>query len=172
MLLGFAGQQVFLQTERVRDDAMAPIIRSGMDLVVDNMAYWADDPIRGTIVNVGAPSGHAARHMVGLPGEEVALRGGQLSIDGQPCDGREIHGKACFFAMAEGERPADFGPLVLGPEEYFLLANRADAEDSRSWGPLPRAAIFGIVRFNLAEDNPLLWESLETPVPEPTEAPS
>lgn len=170
LLLGFAGRQVFFQTERMRDEAMQPIIASGLDLFVDNTAYWADEPVRGTIVNVGTPEGAAPRHLVGLPGETLSLERGQLIIDGQACDGSTIHGKPCFFAMAEGETPADFGPIRLGPEDYFVLANRAAAADSRLWGAIPRAAIFGIVRFSINADRS--FDPVQTPAPEPTEAPS
>jgi len=44
-----------------------------------------------------------------------------------------------------GER---VGPVMLGPEEYWVVGDRQDAStDSRAFGPVNRSAILGVVRL-------------------------
>jgi signal peptidase I len=40
-------------------------------------------------------------------------------------------------------------PITIPPGHYFVMGDRSAAsEDSRFWGPIPRAAIFGQVQLS------------------------
>lgn len=81
------------------------------------------------------------QRIVGLPGNRIAVSGGQVIRNGvrqkepyiEPCGG-----------VAECDLPK---PIVVAPGHYFLMGdNRGQANDSRFWGPLPGAWIVGTVR--------------------------
>lgn len=166
LMLGYAGQ-VFIQAIEVDDAAMAPLIEAGSTVIVDNTVFWDLSPGRGVVVSVASPEGPALRYLVGLPGDTVELRAGRLVLDGVVCDGvqRLAGGGSCWFAgqPAEGQAGPDFGPLTLGPDDWFVLAQRFDAPDSRVWGPLRRADIFGAARFSTRDMRD--FDPLRTPAP-------
>ncbi len=176
LMVGYAGQ-VFLQAIEIEDDSMAPLVEPGETVIIDNTVFWADPPGRGLVVSVPRPDGEIAiRRLAAIPGDTVAIEAGRLVLDGVPCDGHSPrpNGRPCWHDGA-GPAPEDFGPLTLGPDEYFVLAHRWDAEDSRRWGVLTRAEIFGVARFRTrdltqvgAYDNVATTEPpLATPEPRP-----
>jgi signal peptidase I len=68
-----------------------------------------------------------------MPGENVRIENGTMSIDGVPLEEPYV---------------ADIGPYsgdwVLGADEYFVMGdNRINSNDSRSWGPLPDENMVG-----------------------------
>ena len=77
-----------------------------------------------------------------MPGETVELRKGKLFINGQEMAESWVHSDANAAV-----KPADdFGPLKLGPAEYFLLSdNRAHSFDSREQGAVMLGFIHGRV---------------------------
>jgi signal peptidase I len=164
LLLGYAGQ-VLVQVERVPDDTMAPLLKPGWTVVVNNMGYWAADPDRGHIVTVSRPGGWAIRRVVALPGESVAVTDGQVYIDGRLRDpGYTPHG-----------RGPDFGPFTVPADHVFLVADDRDAEDSRQWGAASRDDLFGLVVFQVGPDrrfDPVLVTATPTPAPATTTAPT
>ena len=91
-------------------------------------------PRRGDVVIVDdprAPSRRTCKRVVGLPGEQVVLKAGRLSIDGDPLD--EPYVAAPGRDRRSFRVPAD-RLLVLGD-------NRVGSTDSRTYGPVPRATV-------------------------------
>lgn len=80
------------------------------------------------------------KRLVGLPGDTLEIREGQLYINGS--QEREI--------TALGSTARDFGPITLGKNEYFVMGdNRFSSHDSRSGdvGPLSREMILGKAKW-------------------------
>ena len=148
--------QVVLHVDTVQDDAMAPLLRPGMSVLTNNTAFWYEEPYRQAIVTVGRPEGRQLRRIVGLPGETVEIRHNEVLADGKRV--WSLPGEPSF---------ADMAPVVLGPDQYYLLANRPDAADSRTWGPVARENVFGVATFfRMGGDDG--WRALESdPTPEP-----
>ena len=119
----------------IRGFSMLPLLAPGEVVLFDRLAYRLGRPTRGDVVLVRAPAPAAptlAKLLVGLPGEEVAVRRDRLWINGRTLDlGRPIVGSSP-------------GRWQLGPDEYFLLSvNVALGTDSRHTGPVAGPALLG-----------------------------
>ncbi len=88
------------------------------------------------------PSVSFIKRVVGLPGDTVEIRSGQLFVNGQAV--REDY-------LAPRFRDEDsFAPTVVKKGYYFVLGDhRNSSNDSRSWGEVPEKYIYGraIYRF-------------------------
>ena len=116
-------------------------------VIANRLVYRFHAPRRGDIIVFAAPSKVAAacnaagafvKRIVGLPGEQVSMRGGRVYIDGTPL--REPY-------LAPGYRGQQSGEWARSPRDgYFVLGdNRTMSCDSRRWGVVPRSNIIGRV---------------------------
>jgi len=135
-----------VQAYEVQYSCMLPNIEEGDWIMVVKTSYLLSSPERGDIIvfdpgdNVGSAHPFIKR-IVGLPGETLEMRDGQVFIDGtliaEP-----------YILPEPPQRNEDFGPVTLGANEYFVLGdNRNNANDSRSWGPAIRENIIGKACF-------------------------
>jgi len=125
---------------------MAPTLPpcDGRELA-ETMTYWFREPRRGDIVaihsqdltgpNVTPDSGQSqptlTRRIVGVPGDRISVSHGYVLVNGKRAD--SIH-------------TLPFPPVHLGRGQYFVLGdNRSASQDSRVFGPVPRAAIYAKV---------------------------
>jgi signal peptidase I len=148
----------FLRVPQVDGHSMAPQIDAGDHVVIDTLAYslrverpgggppLADvglRPIgRGDVVAFAYGTGDDARiylkRVIALPGETVAIERGVVSIDGE--------------VLIEPYSPAldtsDVAARTVPPLSLYVLGdNRGDSDDSRSFGPVPEAAVIGRAAF-------------------------
>ncbi|MGE3910067.1 MAG: signal peptidase I [Chloroflexota bacterium] len=121
----------------VRGRSMAPLLEEREQVLVDRLAWWWGDPLRGDVALVRGQAGGPGpdmvlKRIVGLPGETVGLSHDQLRINGQLLDlGRPVVGSSP-------------GEWTLGPDQFFLLSeNLAVGTDSRHRGPISRADLLG-----------------------------
>jgi signal peptidase I len=68
----------------IRGDSMLPTLRDGQLAGVNKLAYLFGPPRRWDIVAVWTGRDLMVKRIVGLPGEEVAARGGTLYVNGSP----------------------------------------------------------------------------------------
>lgn len=88
----------------------------------------------------GDPSKSYIKRVIGLPGDTVELRQGDVVVNGKYID--EPYVEAAF-------RDRSVLPPMQVPEgTYFVLGDhRNSSNDSRNWGPVPAAAIYGKAAF-------------------------
>jgi signal peptidase I len=85
-----------------------------------------------------AAQAHATyiKRVVGVPGDSIAIRGGHVVRNGVAA--------AEPFAIACSEPVCNLREIVVPRGSYFLMGdNRGNSNDSRYWGPVPRAWIIG-----------------------------
>ena len=76
------------------------------------------------------------KRLVGLPGDRIAIRNGHVIRNGRAA--------AEPFASSCSDPVCNLDAIVIPPGEYFLMGdNRDNSNDSRFWGPVPRAWIIG-----------------------------
>jgi signal peptidase I len=122
----------FVHPVRISGRSMVPRLDDG-EVCLVLRAWCAGAPADGQVWVVQTPAGPAVKRLVGLPGDRVELRDGELWRNGKP---------------APDPRGARSGRETGGPwaagQGYFLLGdNRQDSRDSRSWGALPARALLG-----------------------------
>jgi len=158
------------QTYRVPSGAMAPTLRVGEyvtasldddytprvgDIVVFHPPAGADEstPICG---NRQQGAGHSAacstptlqkssgtfiKRIVAGPGDTLQIRDGGVIRNGKAAE-------ESYVQPYDTDPSSSFPtPITIPPDHYFVLGdNRRASNDSRFWGPVPRAWIIGAIR--------------------------
>ena len=86
------------------------------------------------------------KRVIGLPGETLEVRQGDVHIDGEPLDEPWLRqpGTASAAGAAVIPRRDNHGPVTIPAGHYFMMGdNRGNSEDSRVWGTLPHDLIKG-----------------------------
>ena len=120
-------------------NSMHPTLKDGQRVRVSRRAYRDRSPARWDVVLFEHPQRDGfweIKRVVGLPGESISLDAGGLFVDG--------------VRMKEPSVPGTQPHLVrkwqLSRDEYVLLGdNRRRSTDSRSFGPVHRSRIVGLV---------------------------
>lgn len=128
------------QATRVYGQSMEPNLHTDQRLVVEKISYNRWWPVRGpqrgdvVVFHVDPDSDLLIKRVIGLPGDRVEIRSGQVIINGDPLDEPYI------------TRPTygDYGPVDVPPLHIFVLGdNRGFSNDSRAFGALPLDSIIG-----------------------------
>lgn len=134
----WAGVNVATARFRVEGASMEPNLHTGNFVIVSRVAYWnvVGEPNRGDVVVFQPPTNPQEdyiKRVIGLPGDTVEIREGQVYVNGglleEPYIGVPTN-RSGIWRVAEGE--------------YFVLGdNRNDSDDSRNFGPLDVDSIVG-----------------------------
>ena len=137
LIITFVGQRT-----SVIGSSMSPTLADGDNLIVDKISYRFREPSRYDIIVFPyryEENTYYIKRIIGLPGETVEIREGQVYINGSLLE--EDYGNA---RMENAGTAAE--PIRLGEDEYFVLGdNRNHSEDSRypKVGLIHRADIVG-----------------------------
>lgn len=133
-------------------DSMSPTLTNGQEILINKLVYLVSSPKRGDVV-VFLPNGNQNAHyyvkrVVGLPGETIQIRNGQIYIDGN-LYGDTRYDKIYDAGIAEY-------PITLEKDEYFVLGDNVNSsEDSRSAniGAVPMRDMIGKAWFHMKGEN-------------------
>lgn len=121
---------------RVEGSSMEPSLHDGEFVVVNRLAYRWTAPQRGDIIVFYYPEDPSRRfikRIIGLPGDSVSVRQGEVVVNGAPLDEPYILSP-----------PRYQGTWQVGPDELFVLGdNRNNSLDSERWGMLPMSKVIG-----------------------------
>lgn len=129
-------------------------------VLVNKLAYRFGDVKRGDVVVFDRPPNETGaikdliKRVIALPGERVAIRDGQVFIDGQRLDEPYTDGlptEARLGCGAGDTTGIDTDEGFLMPEEQVLVLgdNRIDSSDGRCFGPIDEDTIVGRAFFVL-----------------------
>jgi signal peptidase I len=159
VLLGLSGAvavgvQIMFDAYKVPSGSMMPTLEPG-----DRVLAWSvggRDPQRGDIVIFEPPASVGAQvfsgvvgRVVGVGGDRIAVANGRLTLNGQVVD--ESY-------LSVGIRTDRLEAILVPPDSIYVLGdNRANARDSRSYGPVPDQSVQARVTFT---NFPLDWITL------------
>jgi signal peptidase I len=141
----------------VEGASMYPTFKNGNYLIVDELTYHFKTPARGSVLVFKYPkdtSKSFIKRVIGLPGEIVSLKNGQVTITSSEYP----QGLVLDEPYIEMPKSDDL-TYTLGEDEYFVMGdNRLQSADSRLWGPVPAKDIIGrpilrVVPFSLLPGN-------------------
>jgi signal peptidase I len=159
----FVVRTFLIQPFLVSGASMEPSFSHGDYLLVDELSYYFREPQRGEVVVFRYPvdeSVYYIKRIIGLPGEEVQIRDGSITI----FNAEHPQG----FKLSEAYLPGNLKTprnvdVKLDNDQYFVMGdNRLQSFDSRDWGPVRRREIIGIVRLRLWPLNKVM--AFERPV--------
>ena len=128
--------------------SMQPSFYDGNYLLVDEVTYRLRNPERGEVAVFKYPGNHRSfyiKRVIGLPGETVEIRSGKVRVKKEGEEKKIIEEEYITPAWTSGSME-----LELGEGEYFVMGdNRNFSFDSRSWGPVKKSELIGMVRLRL-----------------------
>jgi len=121
---------------------MEPAYLHGTLVRLSPVPYLWATPLRGDVVGLLCPKDPERmelKRVVGLPGEHVSWKDGDIWINGQKL--QEPYTRTAPSTPGESIQMQD-----LGPGEYFVAGdNRLYSQDSRTYGPVWLSDILGRV---------------------------
>jgi signal peptidase I len=121
--------------------SMQPNLYYGQHVMMEKVTYhFFHGPRRGDVVVVDVSDSEEPliKRVIGLPGETIEVRGGQVHIDGKPLDEPWIEYPATY----------DYPPTTVPALHVFIMGdNRPNSRDSRSFGPVHVDQIRGRALF-------------------------
>jgi signal peptidase I len=130
------------QATQVLGQSMEPNLHTTQRVVVEKVTYrFLHGPRRGDIVVIDMPeqSEMLIKRVVGLPGEVIEVRRGQVFVEGEKLE----------EPWTVNQGGGNYGPHTIPPLHVFVLGdNRGASNDSRSFGPVPIEHIVGRAWFS------------------------
>ena len=118
-------------------------------MLTEKISYYFDNPQRGDVVIFKAPSTESCsaeeceyiKRVIGIPGDKVMIKGGQVYLNGQLLD-------EPFLASGVKTEEEDYmkeGVEITVPDGQYLCFgdNREHSRDSRAFGPIEKETIVG-----------------------------
>ena len=135
---------IFLyQPVKVEGTSMNPLLTDQERIFINKFIYHFEPIERGDVVVFWYPldrSKSFIKRVVGLPGETVEIRAGQVYVNG-----RELENQFIPSGYLDG---SNYGPRRIAADEYFLMGDHRDSSnDSRVFGPVARQYIYGKAVF-------------------------
>lgn len=128
-----------VQAFRVDGTSMAPGLVDGERILVNKLGYHFQTIERGDVVVFWYPDDpdiSFIKRVIGLPGETIEIRHGEVLIDG-----RSVEESYVATKNSDGQ---NYPQIHVRPGHYFVLGdNRRGSNDSRNWGLVPRRYIYG-----------------------------
>ena len=125
---------------RVDGASMEPTLQSGEFVIVNKLAYFFGDADVGDIIVFHFPRDpdqEYIKRVIGLPGDRVEVKNGEVFVNGQILDEDYIAASPVY--NTEWDVPVD-SLFVLGD-------NRNNSSDSHNWGPVPLDFVIGKATF-------------------------
>jgi signal peptidase I len=172
VLLAILIQAFVIKPYRIPSGSMLPTLAINQRVLVDRIGSHFSSPHVGDIVVFHPPAGYAQgcadpqegqvavdrapcgvvgahesgetfiKRVVGVPGDRLSIRDGHVIRNG-------VREHDSYIIPCGGDSSCNFpGTITVPRGDYYMMGdNRPDSEDSRFWGPVPKAWIIGKAFF-------------------------
>ncbi|KXK12305.1 MAG: Signal peptidase IB [Microgenomates bacterium OLB23] len=138
----------FMQPHQVRGSSMDTTFRNNEYILTNKLSYRFDTPKRGDVVVFKSPENKDIdfiKRIIGLPGDKVMVRDGQVYLNGSPLIEKYVLGTT---QVHEGGFLKEGQAVTVPLGHLFVMGdNRPRSSDSRTFGPVPQQDIIGKVFF-------------------------
>jgi signal peptidase I len=179
ILLIFFIVRGIVQNFKIEGSSMEPTLHTGQYILVNKLVYFHFDlnapfrllpgqeelpqrviypfyqPRRGDIVVFEYPQDVTKdyiKRVIGLPGDQVAIRDGQVFVNEVQLDQTYLLGAPTYCVVGYA---CQAGPLTIPEGHLFVMGdNRSNSSDSREWGPLSFDRVIGqawVIYYPVAE---------------------
>ncbi len=147
--LAFGVRIAAAQCYLIPSGSMEPTLEVNDRLLVDKISYNFISPHRGDVVVFTPPpaiveqeksNAPFIKRVIGLPGEQIEVKNGQVYVNNQPLQENYIADEPIY----------NWGPQIVPRNSYLVLGdNRNKSYDGHIWGFLKRDRLIGkaMVRF-------------------------
>jgi signal peptidase I len=137
VVLAFLIRTFVVESYQVSGYSMYPTLKNGERVLVNKLIYRFSAPEPGQIIvfrSPVVPSQDWIKRVIAVPGERVAIRNGQVYIDG--------HLQPEPYVRFRGH--SNYAPVTIPPGYLFVLGdNRPNSYDSRYFGLLKESLVRG-----------------------------
>ncbi len=134
-----------VQSAEVVGNSMQPTLHNGEHCLLNLWILHIRNPRRGDIVAFRDPQDHhySVKRIIGVAGDSISLRNGPVYLNGHKFLEPYLARRTPTYP--DGRLRQQY--LRCGKGQYIVFGdNRTVSTDSRSYGPIPRSSILGLVR--------------------------
>jgi signal peptidase I len=155
LVIALVVKAFFFQAFYIPSDSMVPTLKTDDRVIVNKLSYHLHAVHRGDIVVFKTPKGadgnpidptikDLVKRVIGLPGETVGERDGQILINGKVL--KESYLPARTISNCASFAPQCFPTGRLPANQYWVMGdNRPNSRDSRYFGAIRKSEIVGRV---------------------------
>jgi len=133
-----------LQSVQVVGVSMVPTLHHSQHYLLNRWVYYVRTPKRCDVVVLRDPidKSFAVKRIIGTAGDHLVFKNGGVYVNGQKlAEPYLAPGMPTFTCSDKNEES-----FTLSKDQYFVLGdNRRNSSDSRSYGPVPRQNILGLI---------------------------
>lgn len=133
-----------MQSVEVVGVSMQPTLKNSDHYFLNRWIYYVRSPRRGDVVVIKDPvdKGFSVKRIIATSGETVLVKNGIVTVNGNRLN--EPYLASGTRTFPDGSRREQ--ELHCKPGEFVVMGdNRMNSADSRSYGPVPRGNILGLI---------------------------
>ncbi|MDB6065329.1 MAG: signal peptidase signal peptidase [Pedosphaera sp.] len=143
----FAFSRLFLQSIEVVGTSMVPTLGANSRYLLNRWVFRNREPQSGEVVVIRDPGAQclAVKRIVAVPGQSVLFNKGRVYVDGKLLDEPYLAARTYTFTYSQAKEQF----ITCGKDQYFVLGdNRTQSIDSRSYGPVARKNVLGLLMIH------------------------
>jgi len=133
----------------VKGASMEPNFYDREYLIINEIGYRFEEPVRGDIIVFHYPKNHDEffiKRIIGLPGETVEIDGGRVVVYNDEHPNGLALDESTYLPEGTVTTKGLYNKVTLGADEYYVLGDhRSASSDSRAWGVVKKDEIVGQV---------------------------
>ena len=144
LLSYFAVSHFVLESVQVVGVSMVPTLHDSQQYLLNRWVYHFRAPRRTDVVVLKDPEdkGFAVKRIIAAEGDRVELKAGKVYVNGVRLNEPYLLPNTPTFPYFTKNEQS----VMLGKDQYFVLGdNRSNSADSRTYGPVSRRSILGLV---------------------------